>query len=225
MSKLFDDVAGKFAHDIDTAMHKNHYVRGKIFAELAKKYIPSGGEVLDYGCGPGRLSFMLANLGLKVRGVDTSAGMIGQAQAMDRQALNIKFDVIDDFKEVLVPNAYDAIVCSSVVEYIEDVDELLQGLRLALRSSGVLIISYANRSSLWRQHWTRSEATNPMGPGQHHVWSKPEFRALLVRNGFNIMSRPKFFESPSERWPWGALLRHSPYVGSLGVLVASAAIS
>ena len=222
MSQLFDEVAGKFALDIDSAMHGDNYVRGKLFVDLAQKTIPVGGYVLDYGCGPGRLSLLLARSGFRVRGADTSEGMVAQARTLDRTALSVDFETIEKSDEVLPPNTYDAIVCSSVIEYVPNADELLKGFHRALRKSGVLIISYANKSSLWRQHWNRAAAENPMGPSQHHVWNKQEFEALLTRNEFRIITRPKFFESPSDRWPWGALFRNSPYAGSLGVIVASA---
>ena len=222
MSLLFDQVADKFAHGIDDAMHAGNYVRGQLFVGLAKKLVRPGGYVLDYGCGPGRLSLLLAGLGLRVLGADTSEGMIMQARGLDRKALNVAFRTIHEFDEVLTPNTYDGIVCSSVIEYVPNADELLKGFRTALRESGVLVISYANKASLWRQHWSRVESANPMGPAQHHVWDRREFEALLTRNGFHAITRPKFFESPWDDRSWGALFRHSPYVGSLGVLVASA---
>lgn len=222
MSQLFDEVAAKFASDIDSAMHGDNYVRGNLFVGLAKKAIPAGGHVLDYGCGPGRLSILLARLGFRVRGADTSAGMIAQARTLDKAELRVEFDTIEKSDEVLAPNTYNAIVCSSVIEYVPAADELLHGFHQALRESGVLIISYANKTSWWRQHWNRVAAENPMGPGQHHVWNRQEFEALLSRNGFRAITRPKFFESPADRWPWGTLFRYSPYVGSLGVLVARA---
>ena len=222
MSQLFDQVAGKFARDIDSAIRKGTYVRGELFVGLAKQAIPSGGHVLDYGCGPGRLSNLLARSGFQVRGVDTSGGMIEQARALDHQGLNVEFNTIGNFDEALTPNIYDAIVCSSVVEYVADADELLHGFHRALRKPGVLIISYANDSSYWRKRWKREAVPNPMGPSQHHVWDWAGFRTLLEKNGFQTTTQPKFFESPWDGRPWGKWFRNSPFVGSLGVVVARA---
>ncbi len=146
--------------------------------------------------------------------------MIEQARALDEQGLNIEFSAIGKLDEALAPNTCDAIICSSVVEYVADVDELLQGFHRALRTSGVLIVSYANESSYWRKRWKREAAANPMGPSQHHTWDWVGFRTLLVKNGFQTTTRPKFFESPWDSRPWGAWFRNVPYVGSLGVVVA-----
>lgn len=220
MSNLFDDVAGKFARGIDSAMNIDNYVRGNLFIELAETAIPAGGTVLDYGCGPGRISLLLARSGFRVRGVDTSDGMIAQARTLDRQGLNVEFDTISKSGEALPPSTYNAIVCSSVIEYVADPDALLQGFHRALGEPGILIISYANESSYWRKYWKRKAASNPMGAAQHHVWDWTGFQALLAKNGFRTSTQPKYFESPWDSQPWGAWFRNSPYVGSLGVVVA-----
>jgi len=222
MTNLFDNVAGKFAGDIDDAMSKGQYVRGELFVALAEKVIPPAGHLLDYGCGPGRLSFMLARSGFRVRAVDTSAGMIEQARSVDTKGLQIEFDQIESFDQALPANTFDAIVCSSVIEYVADADELLQGFRRALRKPGVLVISYANASSYFRKRWAREADDNPMGPSQHHVWDWPGFRSLLEKNGFETTTLPKFYESPWDSRPWGPWFRGSAMVGSLGVVAARA---
>jgi SAM-dependent methyltransferase len=220
MQPLFDEVAAKFAGDIDKALHSGNYVRGELFVRLAEQSIPAGALVLDYGCGPGRLSLLLARSGFQVSGVDTSAGMIAEARALDCAGLNVEFATIKRPDEALGPNLYDAIVCSSVIEYVPDAHALLQAFRRALRGAGALIISYANDSSYWRKYWKRSDDANPMGPSQHHVWDWRSFKGLLTRNGFRPTGGPIFFESPWDSRPWGAMFRRVPYVGSLGLVVA-----
>jgi 2-polyprenyl-3-methyl-5-hydroxy-6-metoxy-1,4-benzoquinol methylase len=223
VSQLFDQVAYKFALDTDSAISKGTYLRGELFVDLAQKMIPSNSRILDYGCGPGRLSCLLARCGFQVRGVDTSVGMIELARSLDLRGLDIEFQTISRPDEALPPSAYDAIVCSSVIEYVADVDELLRGFHGALGPQGHLLISYANASSYWRKRWTREAAPNPMGPSQHHVWDWMGFRKLLEKNGFQTTARPKFFESPWDNRPWGKWFRRSSLVGSLGVVVARSA--
>jgi SAM-dependent methyltransferase len=59
-----------------------------LFAELVLG--AGGGPVLDAGCGPGRLTGHLAELGLDVRGVDLSPGMVDVAR---RAHPGLSFDV------------------------------------------------------------------------------------------------------------------------------------
>jgi 2-polyprenyl-3-methyl-5-hydroxy-6-metoxy-1,4-benzoquinol methylase len=218
MRPLFNRVAENFTRETDRAIEENAYLRGRIALELVRASTRPGDEVLDYGCGPGRLSLLLARAGFRVRGVDISDAMIAQTCTLDRRGLDLEFQLIEEFGEKLPPSSFDAIVCSSVIEYVVDPDELLRQFRTALRRSGVLVISYANESSLWRRY--HSSSNNPMYVAHHHVWNWRRFRALLARNGFRPLTRPMFFESPVDRQPFARLFRRVPFVGSLGMVAA-----
>lgn len=213
---MFDRVAEKFTREIDQAIEGNSYSRGEIFLYLAQSSIRPGQSVLDYGCGPGRMSLLLARAGFRVHGVDISEGMIAQARALDRQGLDLEFETIKP-EENLPPDSCDAIVCSSVIEYVADPRELVCQFRNALRGPGALIISYANESSLWRKYWMDTGPPNPMAGDHHHVFKPRGFRAFLAQNGFRVATRPIFFDSPFDRL---RLFRRVPLAGSLGVVVA-----
>ena len=58
----------------------------------------------------------------------------------------------------------------------------------------------------------------------HHQWTRSipyrEVREVLLRNGFEPVSSPRFFEWP---WDWrliGRLLDRVPYLGSIAVVAA-----
>jgi SAM-dependent methyltransferase len=221
MNELFDQVAEKFARETDRAMQINGYQRGALFLEMARRAVPARGRILDYGCGPGRLSLMLAREGFQVRGVDISAGMIAQARALDHDLPHLEFETLAASGDTFAPQGYEAIVCSSVIEYVVEPEELLRNFRRALKDSGVLIISFANKSSLWRKYVNREDpTTNPMYAPHHRSWRWREFRALLTRTGFRTEVGPMYFESPLDWKRWGHLFRRVPLAGSLGVLTA-----
>jgi len=220
MKQVFDEAADRFARGIDGAIESGNYARGRLFLELSRSAFPPQGRILDFGCGPGRLSILLAAAGFRVLGVDISQRMIAKAQSIDRGTLPVEFVLIGDSHQILTPAGYDGIVCSSVIEYVDDADGLLQAFGTALHDSGSLVISFANRASLYRRRWDRAACPNPMGAAQHHVWTWSEFRARLARNGFEPVTRPRYFEWP---WDWrfaGGLLDRVPYLGSIGVVVA-----
>jgi SAM-dependent methyltransferase len=220
MKHVFDETATRFARSIDGTMRAGHYARGDLFIGLAQRAFQTRGYVLDFGCGPGRLSLLLAKEGFRVLGVDISHGMIAEARQLDTRGLPIEFAMIEHPEQALTPAAYDGIVCSSVIEYVADADSLLQGFRRALRNSGALLISFANRASLFRWYWNKRDPSNPMGAAQHHVWTWREFRALLVRNGFEPITRPRYFEWPLDARALGVAFTYAGFVGSIGAVVA-----
>jgi 2-polyprenyl-3-methyl-5-hydroxy-6-metoxy-1,4-benzoquinol methylase len=219
----FDKLAGKFAADIDQAVGAGQYVRGNYFVRLVQRWIPQGSYVLDYGCGPGRLGRQIQSCGLRVMGVDTSADMIEQARSLVEPGADLSFKVISHAREASSDGPYDAIVCSSVIEYVPDAEGLLRLFRASLRGPGVLIISFANSRSFFRRRWERDLGSNPMGQAQHHTWDMAAFKALLERNGFKVVSKPLYFESPWDWRFWGHWFRRVALVGSIGIVVAQAA--
>jgi hypothetical protein len=86
----YDTVADDYADLLRSALAGSPTDRAVLglFAELVTD--SGGGEVADLGCGPGRITGHLASLGLDVRGVDLSPGMVAVAQ---REHPQLRFDV------------------------------------------------------------------------------------------------------------------------------------
>lgn len=102
-------------------------------------HVPSGGLILDAGCGSGRDSKRFAELGFKVEAIDASPKMIDFAN----RHLGVSASVMrfEDFRAV---NRYDGIwACASLVhlEYVE-IPAVLRSLIQALKSKGTLFVSF-----------------------------------------------------------------------------------
>jgi len=217
---LFTRTADEFASGIDTAIQEGRYLRGQVFLRAARRFVPPGGKILDYGCGPGRMSVLLARAGFRVRGVDPSPGMLEEAAAQDLTGLEVEFALIPDSGPSLPAAAFDCVICSSVIEYVPSAADLLVVLRDTLRPNGVLIISYANRLSLWRNYaaWRNPDA--PHLALQAHIWDSVQARRELVRGGFAVLNGPAYFESPFDRKPFCSWLSRLPVIGQLGLVIA-----
>jgi SAM-dependent methyltransferase len=215
MNSVFDPSAKVFARDIDAAIEDGCYRRGELFVQFANRTIPRGSLILDYGCGPGRISLMLARSGFVVLGVDPSERMIAEAKEQDTRGLRIQFRIGDE--SILRADSYDAIVCSSVIEYVRDPDELLQVFRESLREAGVLIISYSNNRSPCRLYASFTGNKNSFANAYQQGWGLRGFRKLLTRNGFEFVAGPKFFEF---HWKIDRLVSWLP-LGILGIVAAS----
>jgi 2-polyprenyl-3-methyl-5-hydroxy-6-metoxy-1,4-benzoquinol methylase len=132
-TELFDKSATAFAAQIDAQIAAGVYVRGRLFADSISRNVRPGGDVLDYGCGPGRITRIIASRGYSVMGIDPSAPMIECAQSQPLGELAVRFSVCDDGGASLPDHAFDGIVCSSVIEFVPNATALLEELRRVRR--------------------------------------------------------------------------------------------
>lgn len=108
-----------------------------------------GRTVLDVGCGPGRLSLMLARHAADVHGIDYSAEGIRMASLLARVTgtANVRFSYGDLDTIRAEACAYDVIVLAGVLEHLEQPLAQLRGLAASLAPSGLLCLqtpSFAN---------------------------------------------------------------------------------
>jgi 2-polyprenyl-3-methyl-5-hydroxy-6-metoxy-1,4-benzoquinol methylase len=155
--------------------------RLNLFMNGVRKYVPKPARVLDFGCGPGILSNAMARQGYVVTGVDGSDHMIDVARQMHlgKEVPGLSFAVMGSEAFSLHPGSYDAVVCSSVLEYVEDDALLLRNLIGVLRPGGVLFISVPHTASLLgkiedltvrlRDAWQESRCTD-------HDYSRRRYR-------------------------------------------------
>jgi SAM-dependent methyltransferase len=215
---LFDESASSFAAWVDRLIAMRRYRRGECFIHAAQSVVPAEGYILDYGCGPGRISALLAGRGFRVLGVDPSAAMIEAARQQPRGSLSMRFETASTPPLGNEHCGFDAIVCSSVIEYEVNPDELLQRFYAALRPTGTLIISFANSQSVWRRLFQKR---NMMLGAQRHTWTWSAFRDLLLRNGFESNREAVYYETAFDRFPLLRFLAGSRFVGPLGLAVAT----
>lgn len=117
--------------------------RVDFIADVLKSSLPPNGRILDVGCGNGVISRHLGRLGYNVLGVDVSDKTIEMARAIDPMP-NVTF--LKKSAEELVASGekYDAVICSEVLEHLNDPGALLQVLSASLAPNGRLIITVPN---------------------------------------------------------------------------------
>jgi 2-polyprenyl-3-methyl-5-hydroxy-6-metoxy-1,4-benzoquinol methylase len=217
--ELFDRTAEAFTQNTDHKIEAGSYIRGELFTSMASRYFRTGGRVLDYGCGPGRIAIALGMKGFDVIGVDQSPGMIRAAGSIPCDSSRVKFHLTGSFPGVFDPNGWDGIICSSVIEYIEDPLDTLRSFLAALRPGGVVILSYANARTLWRRYTPSQRERLPHLNFQHNIWMWSQAREVFTRAGFEVLSGPRFFESPFDKYRGGRFLSRLSCIGTLGLVV------
>lgn len=105
----------------------------------------NGGDVLDFGCGIGRVALALAPHARTVLGVDLSTGMIDQALARVRDQTNLDFRVSDGNALPCADASVDAVLAIDCFPFLvqtgaEAVDRQIGEFARVLRPGGALLV-------------------------------------------------------------------------------------
>ncbi|HEY8388490.1 MAG TPA: methyltransferase domain-containing protein [Parasegetibacter sp.] len=117
--------------------------RLQFIIDVLKEKLPAGAEVLDVGCGNGVISRSLGEKGFKVKGIDISEKAIAKAKELNRFP-NVSFEVVSAEQLVADGHRYHAVICSEVLEHLNDPGKLLNVLYDSLTPSGILIVTVPN---------------------------------------------------------------------------------
>ncbi|MFC7026182.1 class I SAM-dependent methyltransferase [Promicromonospora thailandica] len=138
---VFADHYDSFAAAYDaenTSSLLNTYYNHPAMVDLAGDV--AGLQVLDAGCGSGPLTAALRSAGAVMTGIDGSPEML--ATARRRLGDDVPLHVADLAEPLpFADDAFDVVVCSLVLHYLEDWDAPLAEFRRVLRPGGRLVLS------------------------------------------------------------------------------------
>ena len=187
--------------------HASFQARERAFGKLLDRLSLAGQRWLDAGCGSGRFSRILAKRGAAVKGVDAAQGMVDAstritaAQTFATSPAPV-FQKIETIETLAEPTGeYQGVLCSSVLEYVDQPTRAIAEFARLLNNDGQLLISVPNRGSLVRRTqkvlytMTRFLGLRPR-PGylefSKHDYSLAEFSALLAEQGFEVVSHESY---------------------------------
>jgi len=205
---------------------RSFQARQAVLADCLESHDLAGASWLDAGCGTGTLSRFLAARGCTVLGVDAATEMVEAADQLalhGDQSMHLRFERVETIAQLPLKNdSCDGVLCSSVLEYVSDVDACLKEFARVLRPGGLLLVSVPNRHSIVRRtqagcfrlgKWLGRSWIAFMDYSRNQ-YSANEFERRLAASGF-LSERIVAFGSPLP-----ACAQRSRYGGSLLMFVA-----
>lgn len=160
------------------------YELKEIKIQLLREYC-HGKRVLDMGCGPGKYSFIAAQLAEEVVGVDFSENMLSyfrdKLKQRDIKNINILHENIKSLPEEIKSEYFDVVFSYAVLYHVDKVEEVLKEMHRVLRPGGYAIFDMGN---LWSINTLICRHT-PTGVKSYHL-SPRKMKKLVMDIGFRI---------------------------------------
>jgi SAM-dependent methyltransferase len=152
------------------------------------------GEVLDYGCGRGDLTFAISRTH-PVQGVDVDLDRVAFAT---QEYAPLQFSRCEPDHLAFPDQSFDIVVSAAVIHFVPDPTQHIREAYRVLRDSGRLLMVCSNilyvRNAFRRVLGRRGATTSLWIP------SEKEVSDLLTREGFEIEARSYFYDPPFEGW-------------------------
>jgi len=150
-------------------------------------------SILEIGCGTGKNTSFLAQIGAKVEAVDFSQGMIQKAREKVK-AGNVAFSMMDITQPWKFPDAsFNLIVCNLVLEHIQDLSFVFSEAARCLKPKGQFFI---NELHPFRQYdgrkarFSRDEETIEVDAFVHHI---SNFTNAASVNGLKLIKLNEYW--------------------------------
>jgi ubiquinone/menaquinone biosynthesis C-methylase UbiE len=152
----YDSLAEGYSAENETSLLNAYYERPAML-ELA--WDVTGLRILDAGCGSGPLFAALRDRGAIVTGIDASAGMLELARR--RLGTDADLRVADLADPLPFPDdAFDDVIASLVLHYLQDWGPTLAELRRVLTPGGRLMVSVEHPFAIVLMHRLAGEKAN-----------------------------------------------------------------
>ncbi len=191
------------------ALHSFNLIRIKFLIDALNSYSNKtlkSKNILDIGCGGGIFCEPLARLGAKVTGIDTNKKAIQSANNHAKpQNLKIKY-LNTNLASMNSEEKFDIITCMEVLEHVDDVSTVLQGIKKKLKKNGLFIGSTINKTltSYITAIFLAENVLNLVPKGTHE-WKKfikPSYlkKNLIIEDFSHIRFKGLFYNPLFNNW-------------------------
>jgi ubiquinone/menaquinone biosynthesis C-methylase UbiE len=165
---------------------------------LANLYFNS---ILEVGCGTGKNTSFLAQIGETVHVVDFSEGMIEKAKEKVR-AENVRFSPMDITQKWNFENqSFDLIVCNLVLEHIEDFSFIFSEAARVLKDKGRFFINELHPFKQYegrKARFYKDEETIEVEAFVHHI---SDFFSAATNDGLTLEKLNEYWHEQDQNKP------------------------
>ena len=130
-------------------------IDGRLKQNRLNKDFFSGKKCIDIGCGTGRFSFCMANLGASVWGVDPGQKSIEFAQllASELEVKNTNFSVQNAYDLDFTDENFDFATCNGVLHHLDNPNKALQEIYRVLKNGGHFWLYVEGSGGVYHDVW------------------------------------------------------------------------
>lgn len=161
------------------------------------------GRALDYGCGWGDLTALLAPQFTDIEGVDVAAERVSFAAS---EYAPIPFRQCAPEDSGRETSSLDVVISTVVLHFVPSPERYIQECHRIVRPGGSLVLTIQNPASMWMSlsRWRKRQepqASWISGQSEVKVWggTLPMFRTWLHGLGFTIEREAGFYDPPLDR--------------------------
>ena len=195
VQKAYDLWSASYDADHNLTRDLDRTVTEKLLGQLRCR------SVLEIGCGTGKNTPLLVEIGDLVTAVDFSAGMIAQAKAKIT-AQNVTFHVADITQPWPTADAaFDLITCNLILEHVVDLDFIVAQASRSLAAGGKMFISELHPFKQYqgsKAQFQQGESTTFIPAYVHHV---SDFLTAAKENALNLLALDEWWHEQDEGKP------------------------
>jgi len=196
-----------------------YYLVYRDIPKIISKFV-KGKKALDYGCGAGRSTRFLKNLGFDTVGVDISEKMINEAKKKDSSG-RYSFIESDNLK-IFEDNTFDFILSAMTFDSFfskEDMIKISKEMKRVLKRRGV-VINITSTPELYTRNWASFICDFPENKNAKngdkvkvvvrgtdiaafdHIWADKDYKEVFKRSGLKLIKIYKPLAKGDEPYKW-----------------------
>ncbi len=158
-------------------------------------------SILELGCGTGKNTVFLAQIGTYVHAVDFSEGMIAKAKKKV-SAENVRFDMLDLTKRWSYTDAAcDLIVCNLVLEHIQDLEHIFAEAARTLQPGGRFLINELHPFKQYKGTRARFERDTEIIEVDVFIHHISDFTNAAQGNGLKLIKLDEYWHAEDQNKP------------------------